>query len=84
MYISNCNQQMKKIYKRYTLQAYYILQIAPQDLLETIVLIRVPIHVMEHSVMTRVIVPVHRVIMSMDVISPHSLQQVDTEVPLRS
>nr|XP_022297636.1 uncharacterized protein LOC111107004 [Crassostrea virginica] len=48
----------------------------PQDLLETIVLIHVHIHVMEHSVMTHVIVPVHPVIMSMDVISPHSLQQV--------
>nr|XP_022296452.1 uncharacterized protein LOC111106185 isoform X2 [Crassostrea virginica] len=48
----------------------------PQDLLETIVLIHVHFHVMEHSVMTHVTVPVHPVIMSMDAISPHSLQQV--------
>lgn len=55
------------------------MQIAPQDLLETIVLIRVPIHVMELSVMTHVIVPVHCVIMPMDAISPSPLKQVHVD-----
>ena len=80
---SNCNQQMKTIYKSYTFQSWYILQNAPRDILEGIVPIRAPIHVMEHSAMTHVAVPFHGVIMSMDAISPHSLQQVNTVVPSR-
>lgn len=65
---------------------YLHMQIAPQDLLETIVLIRVYIHVMELSVMTHAIVPVHCVIMFMDVISQSLPKQVrvDTLVMVMS
>lgn len=55
-------------------------QNVPQDLQETIVLIHVPIHVMEHSAMINAIVPFQRVIMSMDAVLLHSLQQVYTLV----
>lgn len=53
-----------------------ILQIAPLDLLETIAVLHVPILVLEHSVIKRVVARGHYVIIPMDAVSSHQVPLV--------